>query len=148
MPAEQEHMRGMDAYNKEDEMEILCNCQSETDRHGGDKAFIARLQRDLATTYYWSGDFCKDYGFFVCNWHPLLGMFLAHPAHPWSKGERLATFILSCCLTMLPSALLAHALADHPAMEKHTLYYTFVLVTLPVMTWEIMLYWISIGEDR
>lgn len=123
-------------------MECGCNCQQENAR--GDRGQVGRLGRDLVGSYYWSGNCCKDYFFFIANWHPLLGIFLSHPAHPWSKVERFATFFVSCSLSMLPSAMMARELRDDPMINPT--YATFVAVTVPVMIWEIALYWINIGD--
>lgn len=136
-------------YNKEDEMEIGCNCSTETARgadHGG-RHYIGRLQRDLASSYYWSGNCCKDYMFFIANWHPLLGMCLSHPAHPWSKVERIGTFIFSCSLTLLPSAMFVYSLGKGEEVQSTVdQAKLFCVVTLPVMIWEIALYWVAIGD--
>lgn len=141
-------------YNRADHMHIGCtdfaaaNCVDVTP---------GQLRRDLATRYYWSGKFCKDYMFFVSNWHPLLGICLCHPMHPWSKPDRVATFIFSCALTMLPSSILIYTgtiigeteLAngvDPVAARIGPKLIIFVFITLPIMVWEIILYWVAVLE--
>lgn len=124
-------------------MECCCNCSSESKR--GDVKLVGQLQRDLLGSYYWSGNCCKDYVFFVLNWHPLLGMFFSHPAHPWSKVERIATFVFSCCLSMLPSALVVH-FTEEAGHKDYEGILVFGMVTLPVLIWEIALYWIVVGD--
>jgi hypothetical protein len=141
--AETKSARDVD-YVKKDHMQCGCNFMQENKRQGGRK-LVGQLQRDLLGSYYWSGNCCLDYGYFICNWHPLLGIFLSHPAHPWSKVERLATFIFSCCLSMVPSALVINALQD-TAAERGEFFLVFVSVTLPVLIWEIALYWIAVGD--
>jgi len=115
------------------------------------------LRRDLATCYYWSGNFCKDLIFFISNWHPLLGICLCHPYHPWSKPDRVATFIFSCALTMLPSSILiytgnligqteaANGIDPSTATIGPKLM-IFLFITLPIMVWEILLYWVAVLE--
>jgi len=135
-----------EAYDKREMVEFGCNCQSEG--HRGTTKLVGRLQRDLLNSYYWSGNFCTDFLFFVCNWHPLLGLFCSHPAHPWTKKERLATTILSIALSMLPAALLVAVASetDRTDVKLLTGGVVFLAVTLPVIIWEIALYWIVVGD--
>jgi len=44
---------------------------------------------------YWTGNFWMDYIFFFMNWHPLCGLFLAHPDHPLSMRERVFILIIN-----------------------------------------------------
>lgn len=124
--------------------QIGCNCKSRSKR-GED---LGPLEMELANSYYWSGSLCKDYWFFVCNWHPLLGLLMSHPAHPWSKLERLATFMFSACFSLMPIALQLQGGRrgklkgnDAEAQAKLLLY-----VSLPLMLWEFALYWINIMD--
>merc|ERR1712118_317282 len=71
---------------------------------------LPRLERDLANSYYWSGNPCKDYLFFVANWHPLFGTCFCHPAHPWRKGQRVIMLMVTIAFTALPTARLMLAL--------------------------------------
>lgn len=122
--------------------EIGCNCQSEKIR--GDA--LGPLQRQLASSYYWSGSCSKDYGFFIVNWHPLLGMFMSHPAHPWTKVDRIATFFFSCSLSLLPISLKMHSESKDEGDDRHAMniVFIFVGVTVPIIIWEVILYWIAI----
>lgn len=126
-------------YNKEDE--IVYGCDYTDERSGQDPPYINQLQYDLATSYYWSGNFGKDFVFFVANWHPLFGIICSHPHHPWMKHERLLSFMVSCSLTLLPSAYFV----DKMELEQHktwreTHLFIFISVTLPVMIIEVFLY--------
>lgn len=133
------------ALEKEEAMhEPPCNCQLHSARGGSVE--VARIQRELIRSYYWSGSCLKDYVFFVCQWHPLLGMCFSHPAHPWNKCERFLTFVLSLCLTVLPVELLLHEIEGNTELEKHSFWITLTMVTFPVMIFESLLYWISIGD--
>eukprot|EP00415_Alexandrium_ostenfeldii_P000849 UN0849 len=103
---------------------------------------LGRLQRDLGRVYFWSGSFWADYAFFIANWHPLVGIFLSHPWHPWSKKERIGMLIFSVPLTMLGLALKCH----HADFERQLAIY--VGVTLPVMLVESVLYQLAVLEHR
>mmetsp|Transcript_67735 Transcript_67735/g.218859 ORF Transcript_67735/g.218859 Transcript_67735/m.218859 type:complete len:282 (-) Transcript_67735:73-918(-) len=143
---EKEPPAGLPPYDKAAAVEFGCNCGDEKDR--GSTEEVGRLQRDLAGTYYWSGGVCTDFWFFVANWHPLVGIFLSHPAHPWSKTERIASTIFSVGFSLLPSALLVAVSSQSDRDDVKLLggAMVFVCVTLPVMIWEIALYWIAIAD--
>mmetsp|Transcript_14862 Transcript_14862/g.42630 ORF Transcript_14862/g.42630 Transcript_14862/m.42630 type:complete len:256 (-) Transcript_14862:69-836(-) len=134
-------------FDKSKMVEFGCNCSAERER--GTTAQVGRLQRELANSYYWSGNICTDFLFFVSNWHPLLGLFCSHPAHPWRKKDRLATFILSVALSFLPSALLVSVSSHTERTDVQLLsgWMVFVVVTLPIMIWEIALYWVVISDS-
>lgn len=112
----------------------------------------ARLQKDLAGSYYWSGEWCRDYRFFVANWHPLIGIWCCHPLHPWSKTERVAMMIFSVGVSTMPSAFLAITAHQAKDIENTEIIQrtaggvVFVFVTLPIMLVEVALYWIAIGD--
>jgi len=74
--------------------------------------YLATLQQDLASTHYWSGNFLKDWIFFIAQLHPLLGIFTSHPYHPWTKTDRVKMFIISTSLTMIP-AIMVMRLVEH-----------------------------------
>lgn len=143
----------MDTYHKKDHMEFGCNCKEEKHREGG-RFLAGRLQRDLLNSKYWSGNCLKDYCFWVVNSHPLIGMFCSHPAHPLNKVERIAIFMFSCCLSMLPTALIINSMEkavdnnvlDEANAEKIDFVLVLVCVTLPVMIWETVLTYLSIGD--
>mmetsp|Transcript_20640 Transcript_20640/g.27850 ORF Transcript_20640/g.27850 Transcript_20640/m.27850 type:complete len:381 (-) Transcript_20640:363-1505(-) len=71
-------------------------------------AYSKHLMRNLAlgTPCYVSGSPWKDYFFHVANAHPLLGIGLSHPAHPYSKVERACVLLVTLALTIVPSAVL------------------------------------------
>eukprot|EP00928_Gymnodinium_smaydae_P013535 TRINITY_DN14933_c0_g3_i1.p1 TRINITY_DN14933_c0_g3~~TRINITY_DN14933_c0_g3_i1.p1 ORF type:complete len:237 (+),score=40.73 TRINITY_DN14933_c0_g3_i1:72-782(+) len=127
-------------YSKQDLVEVGCNCRSSRSR--GSSAYLGRLQRDLLGSFYWSGNCLKDYLFFVANWHPLFGIFLSHPAHPWSKTDRTLMLIVSCGLSMLPAALvgITEKKADSDVVEALATVAIFTYITIPVMIWEVVLY--------
>jgi len=129
-------------YDKAEE--VVCGVDYNDERDEVTPPYLNDLRYDLATSYYWSGDFCRDYWFFVANWHPLLGIFCSHPLHPWTKSERALTFLVSCSLTLLPSAWLVSALHNEPkAARKATI---FAFITLPAMLLEVALYWFAISD--
>jgi uncharacterized membrane protein YsdA (DUF1294 family) len=122
-------------------------CKYANDHAVGDD--LGSLEKELANSYYWSGSCWTDYRFFVCNWHPLLGMFFSHPMHPWSKLERLAMFACSACLSLVPIALQIQGgtkgelrnTGNAAAALK-----LFLLVSLPLMLWELVAYRMSIMD--
>merc|ERR1719188_1401714 len=124
--------------------EVMCGIVDDEDRD--DCPYLYDLEYQLAQSYYWSGNFLKDLVFFVCNWHPFFGMFLSHPRHPWSKGERFGTFIVSCSITMLPSALMVRNMERSGFTRLETNAMIFFGITLPVLVIEVSLYWLGIGD--
>lgn len=134
------------AYDKE--REVVFGFEYDDERRNG-VPYEDELIRDLATSYYWSGHFWKDYFFFVANWHPLFGILCSHPLHPWSKLDRLGSLLVACALTLLPSVKLSQAtesmceeLGDHTGkcgwLTSHILIMLFI--TTPVMFVEVALY--------
>eukprot|EP00928_Gymnodinium_smaydae_P025330 TRINITY_DN20213_c0_g2_i1.p1 TRINITY_DN20213_c0_g2~~TRINITY_DN20213_c0_g2_i1.p1 ORF type:complete len:263 (-),score=44.88 TRINITY_DN20213_c0_g2_i1:312-1100(-) len=144
------HLRGEDLNEfKRDQMFMGFRCAwSKEEAHG----HHVQLYKALANEYYWSGNFVLDWLFFVLQWHPLLGIFFCHPAHPFSKRERIAVFVFECAATLLPSALLvavSKAMYHHGtiAKEHETLVShvsILIFVTLPVSVIEVVLYWLAI----
>lgn len=103
------------------------------------------LELDLANSYYWSGSFLKDYLFFIANWHPLLSTCLCHPAHPWTKAQRLIMLMVSVSFTTLPSARLLRVVAKQDGIAYAATHLgIFLHVTLPVMIWESALYRLAV----
>jgi len=108
--ARAEYKKGWGPYpdgNKEAQMKTGCSGEGEKDEDSCD--FFNTLVKDLASTYYWSGDFCKDYRYFVLNWHPTIGIFAHHPNHPWSRRERLMMLFIQLATTLVPSAFIGVA---------------------------------------
>jgi len=123
--------------------EVVCGGNDE-DRT--DCVYYNDLQYQLVKSFHWSGNFLKDLGFFICNWHPFLGMFLSHPNHPWGKRERILTFFVSCSLSLLPSALLIRDMSDDGFTGFETQSMIFLSISLPVMIFETALYWLAVGD--
>eukprot|EP00928_Gymnodinium_smaydae_P042588 TRINITY_DN28651_c0_g1_i1.p1 TRINITY_DN28651_c0_g1~~TRINITY_DN28651_c0_g1_i1.p1 ORF type:complete len:250 (-),score=25.75 TRINITY_DN28651_c0_g1_i1:55-804(-) len=107
--------------------------------------FYATLQRELANSYYWCGSCFRDYVFFVCNWHPLLGIILCHPNHPWSKMERLSMTLISLAICMVPSAVIGKSYPGHHVLS---LPLTVLFVSIPDFVCGVILYQVSIAETR
>jgi uncharacterized membrane protein YsdA (DUF1294 family) len=133
------------AIDKKSEVHQV-GCKHTSTDHGED---LDLLQKELANSYYWSGNCRTDYRFFICNWHPLLGMFLSHPLHPWSKLERIAMLVCSVCLSLVPIALQIQGGRRGELRNSGNLgaqMKLLVLVSLPLMLWELVAYWISIMD--
>mmetsp|Transcript_36957 Transcript_36957/g.73139 ORF Transcript_36957/g.73139 Transcript_36957/m.73139 type:complete len:341 (+) Transcript_36957:59-1081(+) len=134
---------GPELYDRE--REVVCGAMYNDERDAG-VPYKDQLQYDLATSYYFSGDCFRDYGFFVANWHPLLGIFCSHPLHPWKKHERFLALIVSLALTMLvPAFFLSETRAQWSDNETKT--GVFMFITLPAMLLEVALYWFAIGDS-
>lgn len=102
--------------------------------------------------------FCQDYWFFIANSHPLLGIFLCHPYHPWSKGERFIMLVVATALTLVPSALMIWLVhkenelitGDDKATNRYHLDELAVLccVTIPVMMCNALMYQLAVADAR
>jgi len=116
--------------------------------------YIITLENDLANSYHWSGNFWEDYIFFVCQWHPLIGILACHPYHPWSKLERLKMFVISTAVSMVPAILVAKRVEDSfpedadELKKSATLFFTLIFVTLPDIIVGVVLYQLSIANTR
>lgn len=121
--------------------------------------YICRLRSDLASFYYWSGNPVKDYFYFVFQWHPLIGILLSHPNHPWNKAERIGMLAISIAYSIIPSASIAETdilaveqakgnqaaiLAAHAATKTSAI----LFVTLPNVIMGVILYQIAIADTR
>lgn len=145
--------RGRDPYpdppGKAGQMKYGCQPYDEEPTN-----YLVTLEYDLANSYYWSGNFCQDFVFFVCQWHPLIGIFASHPYHPWTKLERLKMFVTSTALTMVPAIAISKWVEnnmpeDAEAAKKWTrLLLTLILVTLPDVIIGVVLYQLSIATTR
>lgn len=89
--------------------QMKCGCVGGQNEDPEKCDFIYRLRSDLANLYWWSGNPVFDYIYFVCQWHPVLGILLSHPNHPWSKAERFGMFVISVAYSVIPSAAIAEA---------------------------------------
>lgn len=110
-----------------------------------DSKYIHTLKKELANSYYWSGNPFRDYFFFVANWHPLLGLFISHPNHPWTKKARLVQLIISAEIVMVPSALIGRHFEGDPAGEFPVI---LMCVTVPDLLIGVILYQASISGTR
>lgn len=126
-----------------------CNCCGDAPRKRP-----RGLQPSLAQEYHWTGNCCMDYVFFVRNWHPFLGIFCSHPAHPYSKLERIAILFVVCCLSILPAELIE--LGFERAEDEGFFGFgasigkrvaVLVFVTLPVTILSTALYWCLVLDD-
>lgn len=137
-------------FKKEQMMKAFSFSWSKEEAHG----YHVQLYKSLANDYYWSGNCFFDWIFFVLQWHPLLGVFFCHPAHPYSKRERIAVLIFECAATLLPSALLVlcseaaekGGIVDKDHEEKLSHGLILVCVTLPVAIVELLLYQLAIVD--
>mmetsp|Transcript_63455 Transcript_63455/g.147874 ORF Transcript_63455/g.147874 Transcript_63455/m.147874 type:complete len:591 (-) Transcript_63455:94-1866(-) len=93
------------------------------------KKYSNQLMLDLMNhRSYWSGIVIFDYAFHIANKHIFLGPLFCHPAHPFSKKERLAVMIINVLLIIFPvSAMTAKFGKD--SMVRTIL--VAVLVTIP-----------------
>jgi len=67
------------------------------------KKWDRETQMDLMNNRcYWSGEIIYDYAFHIANKHMYLGVLLAHPAHPYSKWERLVVLIIVSLFIVFP----------------------------------------------
>lgn len=125
---------------KSKELMIGCCCGRDPEC-----SYINTLKTELANSYYWSGVCLIDYFFFICQWHPLVGVFLCHPNHPWSKKERFLMILISLSITMVPSAFIGKAFAEDPVANK---LFIILFVTVPDALSGVILYQLSIAETR
>jgi hypothetical protein len=107
--------------------------------------YINTLKTELANSYYWSGGPCYDYIFFVCNWHPIIGILFCHPNHPWTKRERFLMMLVSMCITLVPAAFIGKTFANDAVAMK---LFTILGVTIPDTVFGLILYQLSIAETR
>jgi len=160
-PSKKEKL-GWDYYSKEDNMAV--GCVGGVEDNPEVCPFIYRLHFDLANSYHWSGNFVKDYFYFVMQWHPLLGILMCHPNHPWSKLTRFAMFMLSAGLTFIPSCVITNIAAatestlvgtdandpnaSHATSKGTEMILTLLFVTLPDVILGVFLYQLAIAETR
>lgn len=84
---------------------------------------------------YYSGEVVFDYVFHMANRHFFLGCFLAHPAHPFSKRERIAVALIIMPLVVFPIAAFSLGFAGETGWER-TLFILFIVaVPRNVLTW-------------
>lgn len=103
------------------------------------KPYEEDLVLELARAYHWYGGIWADYIFFVRNWHPLLGILVCHPLHPWGKLERLLATLVSCATTLLASAAIASMFGINGSVLLFWL-------TLFASTFESSMYMLAVGK--
>jgi len=111
---------------------------------------LKKIRSNLRSDVAWDGNFWRDYAFFVQNRHPLLGICLAHPLHPWSKRERLTMFFVVSTLTLFPTAMLHYNddyYDDIVGAKAFLSLRLMLLVTLPVMIVEKSLHFVAERDD-
>jgi len=77
---------------------------------------------------YYSGEVIYDYAFHMANKHLFLGVFSCHPAHPYSKWERLITCTLVCLFIVFPVSACSVKLGDDGLLHDAVI---CACVTLP-----------------
>jgi len=93
------------------------------------RRYDRELQLDLhGMRCYWSGEVLYDYVFFVANKHMYLGCLFCHPAHPFSKLERMCVCAIATCLILFPVAAADVAFGQSSAAR---LICMFVFATVP-----------------
>jgi len=110
---------------------------------------LDRLKSDLANSYYWTGSAISDYIFFVCQWHPWIGIIMSHPNHPWTKFERLMMTIISLGITIIPAAVIANTLdSEDVVAQASAKVLTICFVTLPNTIICVLLYQLAIADTK
>mmetsp|Transcript_4991 Transcript_4991/g.12154 ORF Transcript_4991/g.12154 Transcript_4991/m.12154 type:complete len:663 (+) Transcript_4991:52-2040(+) len=91
---------------------------------------------------YWSGEVIYDYAFHIANKHMYFGVLFCHPAHPYSKWERLVVCIIVSLFIIFPVSAFSVTFGSEGSL--HTLV-TLVLVTVPRNV--LKLYLIQITQE-
>jgi hypothetical protein len=95
----------------------------------------------IAGRCHWTGDWWKDYGFHIINWHPLLSIGCCDPMNPYGNVERFAVLMVMSSLTLLPYVYLEQTLG-HETLDffwfsvdgpTASLIARSILVTIPAM---------------
>lgn len=88
-----------------------------------------RVRHDLLKhRAYWSGEPALDYAHFISQEHMFVSCFLAHPAAPISRLERVLVCFIVSSLIVFPVAWMGVTLRTQPVLR---LCMTAVLVTVP-----------------
>lgn len=77
---------------------------------------------------FWSGEVIYDYAFHLANKHLYLGVLFSHPAHPFSKWERLVVCIIVSLFIVFPVAAFSVKIGTTGMMRTLVI---LVAVTLP-----------------
>jgi len=111
--------------------------------------YINTLKNDLANSYYWSGNIGLDYLFFVCQWHPWLGVLGCHPNHPWTRVERILMLAIAISISVVPSAFIAEKSAGDSMVSAAAGKVSSILfITIPNIIFGVLLYQLSIADTR
>eukprot|EP00927_Polykrikos_kofoidii_P071351 TRINITY_DN6761_c1_g2_i1.p1 TRINITY_DN6761_c1_g2~~TRINITY_DN6761_c1_g2_i1.p1 ORF type:complete len:282 (-),score=34.68 TRINITY_DN6761_c1_g2_i1:33-878(-) len=115
-----------------------------------DKPFSKELCADLRNARcYWTGSPSHDYMLHVANWHPLVSVFACHPAHPYSKIERLVVLMLTCALSLLPAAALTQTMTKSGSRiaSMSAPIAVFFIITLPVMVIQVVMEKLAVADS-
>eukprot|EP00403_Amphidinium_massartii_P039178 CAMPEP_0178436070 /NCGR_PEP_ID=MMETSP0689_2-20121128/34252_1 /TAXON_ID=160604 /ORGANISM="Amphidinium massartii, Strain CS-259" /LENGTH=625 /DNA_ID=CAMNT_0020058159 /DNA_START=15 /DNA_END=1892 /DNA_ORIENTATION=+ len=126
--------RGTDSMHKKElrQMEYACGWCSVFCEPRRSEAANPDVVRDLLhKRAYWSGEVAHDWWFYVCNDHDFVGMLLCHPAHPYSKLERVMTFVIVSAITFLAATALTEWLSSS-SWSRWAPIIVLLLVTLPM----------------
>jgi len=86
------------------------------------------VQDLLDNRCYYTGSVMYDYAFHIANKHLFVGMFFCHPAHPFSKWERLFVAVTVSALVVFPVAAFSVQFGQHGLLRTLII---LVGVTLP-----------------
>jgi hypothetical protein len=75
---------------------------------------------------YFSGEVMYDYAFYLANRHFFLGCLLAHPAHPFSKRERIIVTLIIMPLVVFPMAAWSSSFGE--TGTARTLFILFIVI--------------------
>jgi hypothetical protein len=67
---------------------------------------LRRFHRDLTERVTWENDPWKDYWSAMKNNHKAMGMFTAHPDHPFSRSERFIVFMCGVCCSLFVAGIM------------------------------------------
>eukprot|EP00928_Gymnodinium_smaydae_P073009 TRINITY_DN56277_c0_g1_i1.p1 TRINITY_DN56277_c0_g1~~TRINITY_DN56277_c0_g1_i1.p1 ORF type:complete len:409 (-),score=48.18 TRINITY_DN56277_c0_g1_i1:141-1367(-) len=113
----------------------------------GSCEYYHTLRIELANSVYWSGNIILDYIFFVCQWHPLLGIFLCHPNHPYRKMDRIFILSFAFTSTIVPSVSLG-AFYSAPVFDGYRHYVIMIVAAVQANLVAFLLYQISMAKVR
>ncbi|CAE7933395.1 unnamed protein product [Symbiodinium necroappetens] len=92
---------------------------------------------------FWTGEVIEDYVFHAANRHVYLGILFCHPAHPYSKWQRLVVAISASCISWFIVTAVA-AFTGQTALRIVTI---IVLCLVTRNTLKLVLLTYGIGRD-
>lgn len=106
--------------------------------------------------HYWTGIYCTDYLFHVCNQHPFLGIFFSHPMHPFNKLERIILETMRCFGTVAWLVILRDSITEehwlrHQDAEAHPVHdhvQIFLYATVPLGIIRAGLQWLALQSGK